>query len=405
MIINKRIFLDYFLITSFIIASGVPYLSDPKINILLFLLMSSIFYLRKKTLNMSFLLFFIFLFSITLLQALKFDFFPIVTIIGLFTMVFNAYMIVKILDNNFVAYYVNVLYYIAIISFFFFFSFLLLPAVGNFFLHSIVPIFKVFNLAHSGQETILIYNLSHVNIFRNSGPFWEPGAFAGYLLIAFMLNFVKDSNIKSKKNVVFLLAIGTTISTTTFLALFVFLFFVYFKRVKNVFFKITIAATLLIIAIFAYTSLDFLGKKIEGQLEKETSVKVLSGNSRDTGRFITIIRDMQDFKGHEWIGRGINNATRYSKQSKFFLIRSVGLTDVLVKFGIIFFIIIIYFLYKSIYAYVSTNSIEQTSLLISLAIIIPILILLISEMYFNYSMYWSLLLLRYVYIEKRTTII
>ena len=402
MIINKRVYLEYSILILFISASGIPYISDPKINILLFLMMSSIFYIRKMYLNKSFLLFSTILLLITLLQALKFDFLSVVTFIGLFTMVLNAYFIVKILDKNFIFYYINILYYMALISFVFFFPFLFLPSLGSFVVHSIVPLFSIFNIAHSGHETVLIYNLSHIDIFRNSGPFWEPGAFAGYLLIAFMLNSMKEVNILNKKNMVFLVAIVTTFSTTTFLALFTFLFFFYYKQIKNIVFKTAVVISLLGIAFFAYTSLDFLGKKIENQIEQETSKDVLVGkNTSNTGRFISIIRDMRDLDGHEWVGRGGNNATRFdASASGKIMLRSVGLTDVIVKYGILFFIIIVYFLYKSICAYIYIERIDKKSSLVCVTILISVLILTISETYFNYSMYWSLLFLRYAYVEK-----
>ena len=402
MIINKRVYLEYSILIFFISASGVPYISDPKINVLLFLMLSSIFYIRKMYWNKSFLLFTTILFLITLLQVLKFNFLSTVTILGLFTMVFNGYFIVKILDKNFISYYINILYYMALISFVFFFPILFLPSLGSFLVHSIVPLFSIFNIAHSVHETVLIYTLSHVELFRNSGPFWEPGAFAGYLLIAFMLNSMKEVNILNKKNKVFLIAIVTTFSTTTFLALFIFLFLFYYKQVKNVVFKIAVVVGLLSIAFVAYTSLDFLGKKIEKQIAQETSKDVLSGkNTTNTGRFITIIRDMRDLDGHEWVGRGGNETTRFDvSTSGKRMLRSVGLTDVIVKYGVLFFIIIVYFLYKSICAYIYIESIDKKSSLVCVAIFISVLILTISETYFNYSMYWSLLFLRYAYVEK-----
>ena len=364
--------------------------------------MSTIFYLRKMYLNKSFLLFSTILFSITLLQVLKFDFISIVTIIGLFTMVINAYFIVKILDKNFINYYINILYYMALISFVFFFPILFLPSLGSFLVHSIVPLFSIFNISHSVHESVLIYNLSHIYLFRNSGPFWEPGAFAGYLLIAFMLNSIKEVNILNKKNKVFLVAIVTTFSTTTFLALFIFLFLFYYKQVKNVAFKIVVVVSLVSIAFVAYTSLDFLGKKIEKQIEQETSKDVLTGiNTTNTGRFISIIRDMRDLDGHEWVGRGGHSTTRFDlSASGKRMLRSVGLTDVIVKYGIPFFIIIVYFLYKSICAYVYIVNDMKKSHLVCVSIVLSMLILTISETYFNYSLYWSLLFLSYAYYKK-----
>jgi len=394
MIINKTVFIDYLILILFLAASGTPYLSDPKINVLLFLSMSLIFFLRKKSLNRSFLLFFITLFSITLLQALKFDFISIITTIGLFTMIANAYMIVKILENNFIAYYINILYYMAIISFVFFFPFFLFPSLGNFFLHSIVPIFSIFNISHSVHETILVYNLSHVHIFRNSGPFWEPGAFAGYLVIAFMLNFIKDTSIKSKKNIVFLIAIGTTFSTTAFLSLFIFFFFAYFEKIKNILLKVGAITIIIAVGIYAYTTLDFLGKKIESQWQM-AQTKGIKG-SDDSQRFLNILRDIDSLKGHEFVGRGGNLQTRFDLGGDgSFIIPTVGLTDVIAKYGIPFFILILFFMYKSVCSYI--NGVKDKNQFYCFGMIAAILTTLISEVYFGYSMYWSLLFLQFAY--------
>lgn len=397
--INIPYFVDYSLLTLFVGTSGVPYISDPKMSVLLFIMLSLIFFQRKRHVNAHFILFVMILFVITLLQALQLDFISLMTTIGLFTIVLNAYFMVKVLQDKFVDYFVTIMYYIAVISLVFFVPFFFSHALGKFVMHSVAPIFDPFNIAHSPHVTILVYNLSHIDIFRNSGPFWEPGAFAGYLLIAFMFNFVTKTDILNRKNIVLLLAIFTTFSTTAFLALFVFLFFLYYKQVKNIALKLMVVITLLTIAFFAYTSLDFLGKKIETQIAQETSLEVLRGKvTGNTGRFISIVRDMKAFKGHEWIGRGGNNATRFDIPSGGkLIITSVGLTDVIVKYGIIFFIIIVYFLYRSICAYVSVVSLKQSYVLICIAIFIPVLMLLVSEVYFNYSLYWSLLFLKFVY--------
>ena len=94
MTINKRIFLDYFIMILFIALSGVPYLVSPILNILQFSLLFLIFILRKKRLNISFLLFFATLFTITLLQGLDFNFFPMVTNIGLYILALSALLYV-----------------------------------------------------------------------------------------------------------------------------------------------------------------------------------------------------------------------------------------------------------------------------------------------------------------------
>lgn len=397
MIINKKIFVDYFLMILLIALSGVPYLISPKLSILQFLILLSIFFIRKIRINMSFIFLFTFLFFITLLQGLKFSFFPIVTNVGLFILVLSAYLTVKIVERNFVKYYVNILYYISIISLLVYFPTLLFPSIGKFLIYNISPIFNIFNFANSERATIIIYNLSHIDIFRNSGPFWEPGAFAGYLLLAFMFNFLQNSQLSEKKNRVFLLAIITTLSTTTYLAMFIFFFFIYFKKIKNILFKVGIVVGIVVAVIYAYNTFDFLGKKIEAQLKvaREQGIQ----RSNDTQRFLSILRDMHSLRGYEFTGRGGNNQTRYDlSYGGKFIIPTVGLTDIIVRYGIPFFILMLYFLYYSVHIYM--EQINYQSRLYSLGFIVALLTTLLSEMYFNYSVFWSLLFLRYAYVKK-----
>lgn len=396
MTINIRRFVDYSLLVLFIAASGVPYISDPKINVLLFILLSATFFYRRRSFNAYFLLFLSILLMITLLQALKFDFISLVTTIGLFTLVLNAYFMVKVLEDKFIDYFITVMYYISIISLVFVITFFILPALGHFVYYSIVPLFSVFNLAGSVHKTVLVYNLSHIESFRNSGPFWEPGAYAGYLLIAFMFSFVKEQAHFTKQNIILLITLLTTFSTTGFFGLFLFLFFVYYKKFKNILIKAIVAVTLVSLGVFAYFTFDFLGKKIEDQIAKETSQKEFY-NVRNTGRFVTMIRDMKDLEGHEWVGRGGNFTTRFDNAGGKIILRSVGLTDVIVKYGIPFFILMLYFLGRSICRTLSAISMQKADRLICTGMFIAMIALLISEVYFNYSMYWSLLFLMFVY--------
>lgn len=393
--INKQKFVDYSLLTLFIGASGIPYISDPKMNVLLFVLLALTFFHRKRQLNAYFILFAVILFIITLLQTLKFDFISPMTTIGLFTMVSNAYLMIKVLGDRFIDYFVTVMYYIAMISLVFVILFFFSPALGHFVKYSITPMFGPLNIAHSPHMSILVYNLSHIDGFRNSGPFWEPGAFAGYLLIAFMLNFVKEQIQFTKKSIIILVALLTTFSTTGFFALFIFMFFAYYKKFKNILFKVIVTGTLIAGGVYAYFSLDFLGKKIHEQIVKETSQKEFF-NARNTGRFVTIIRDMKDLKGHEFIGRGGNFATRFDYSNGKVILRSVGLSDVIVRYGIPFFIVMLYFLNRSICAYLFFISVRENRSICT-GIFIAMVTLLISENYFNYSMYWSLLFLLFAY--------
>lgn len=396
MIINKREFIDYSMLTLFVANSGFSYFHGPIVSIPLFAFLLTFFILRKRTLNITFLFFIVVLFAITLLQALKFQFFPIVTGVGLLIMVTNAYLIVKNLEDKFIPYYINLLYYLAIISLVIYFSMLIIPPIKVLYSH-ITPIFHLFNFSGSGHKSILVYNFGTNPLgahFRNSGPFWEAGAFAGYLIIAYMFHFLKVQEITNKKNMVFLIAIVTTLSTTAFLALFIFFFFFYFKKIKNFLFKVSSVIIIIMIGIFAYNTLDFLGEKIESQWQMAQEKGIHKSNNSQ--RFLNILRDINSLKGHEFVGRGGNNKTRFDLDPEGgFVIPTVGLTDVMVKYGIPFFILILFFLYRSVCLYL--KQLNHQNLLYCLGIILAILTTLVSEVYFAFSMYWSLLFMQFVY--------
>jgi len=396
MILNKKKFIDYSLLTLFVANSGVAYLHSPIIKIPLFALLFAFFILRKNTLNISFLFFIVTLFIISLLQALKFQFFPLITVIGLFVMVINAYFIVKVLGDKFITYYINLLYTLAIISLVIYSSMLIIPPIKILYSY-LVPIFHIFNFGHSPHDGILIYDfgtsVEKVH-FRNSGPFWEPGAFAGYLIVAYIFHFLKVPEITNKKNMVLLIAIITTLSTTAFLALFIFFFFVYFKKIKNILLKISTVMIIIAVGIFAYNTLDFLGEKIEKQW-KMAEEKGIQG-SDNSQRFLNILRDIYSLKGHEFVGRGGSLKTRFDLgPGGIFVIPTVGLTDVIVRYGIPFFILILFFLYRSVCLYL--KQLNHKNVLYCMGMISAILTTLLSEVYFGYSMYWSLLFIQFVY--------
>lgn len=397
MIIHKRNLIDYSLIVLFIASSGFSYfMSSTIIKVLLFILLFAFFVLRKKVLNLSFLFFILLLFTITLLQALKFQFLPVVTVMGLLIMVISAYLIVKILEDKFILYYINILYYLAIVSLIIYFSMILVPPMKTLYAH-ITPIFHIFNFSHTPHETILIYNFGiHPERFhlRNSGPFWEPGAFSGYLIVAYIFNFIKVPEIKDQKNLVLLITIITTLSTTGFVALFVFFSFVYFKKIKNFLLKTGSIITIIAIGVFAYNTFDFLGEKINEQLEYAQKKGI--ENSSNSQRFLSILRDIHFLKKHELIGRGGHDLTRYDiRPGGDFVISTVGLTDIIVRYGIPMFFLILYFLYTSIGVYL--KNIKEKNQLYCSGILITILLTLFSEVYFTYPMYWGLVFLKFAY--------
>lgn len=393
--INKKNFVDYFVLVIFIGLSGIPSFHSKAITILEFSMLFFVFILRKRKFDKTFLIFFVFLVTITVLRALKFQFFSLVTSLGFFLMVSSAYLVVKLLEDKFMSYYTNVIYFFAMVSLSFFIPFTIFPSLATFFTQTITPLFSSL---HPPHDSFLIFNITYKEGYlKNSGPFWEPGAFAGYLIVAYIFNFFTSAEKITKKNIVLLVTIFTTLSTTAYLTLFVFYTFIYYKKIKNIALKVVGTTLIIASGIYAYNSLDFLGEKIEHQLKIAQTADIQQGD--ETQRFITILRDMQDLKGHEIVGRGANDLTRYDvSPGEKIILRTVGLTDVLVRLGSIAFVIIFYLLWKSICSYLEWN--HEKKLLYCAGIFVAIFLTLMSETYFNRPMYWSLLFLLFTYRKK-----
>jgi len=390
--IKKRVFIDYSLLLLTIAVSGIPYFTTSILYVPLFVILFIVFLLRNKKFNPRFLIFLLLLLFLTFLQSYVFDFYSFNTTIGVLLRVLNGYLIMQILDKKFLSYFINVIYYIAISSLFIYFSILVVPSVEN-ILFKLSAILDVLNISGSTHKTIIIYNLSKYDQLRNSGPFWEPGAFAGYLMLAYIFNAFIMYKKQKKIAILLIVSIATTLSTTAYIAMFLFSFFFFYKQIKNIFVKIIVFTMILISAYYAFFNFEFLGNKISHQLELAINVDPYTENT-NTQRFLNIMRDMEDLKDHEILGRGSNPYTRYSYDPEN-QIRTVGLTDILVRMGIPMFLLILLMMFYSLCAVIHYYGYK--SILYCIGTFVTILIMLMSEVYFNFPLYWSLLFLSLVY--------
>jgi hypothetical protein len=134
-----------------------------------------------------------------------------------------------------------------------------------------------------------------IHKYRNSGFFWEPGAFAGYLMLALVVagaerlgngEAVKvDSRMK-----ILIVGLLTTASTTGYVALIVFMFAFLFAKygIRNIGRGLAIGAVLLVAVYIGYKNLPFLSEKIDAQYEA-----VLEENQRyEITRFGNVIYDL-----------------------------------------------------------------------------------------------------------------
>ena len=368
--------------------SGNPLFSSKNIYLVSFLFSMILFFIRGKKFDKQFSLFTIVLFVVFIFQTYIFGNFPAVSIFGVFIRISIAYFIFKSLDTRFVSVYINTIYYISILSLFIFVLLNLLPPIHNLLLNVSI---KAETGNNGTRYSLVFYTLIRGTslFYRNSGPFWEPGAFGGYLILGLIFNYIKTSNFFNRKGIVLLIALLSTASTTAFIALFVFLYFLVLKFKINKIYKFIMLILVVFISFYLYTNVAFIGEKISSQIESAESSSIYTNTNSQ--RFLSALRDFQDIKGYYLWGRGPLLKNRYSIWSTSD-IRTNGLTDYWVRFGSLFLIfssVYLFSSFKRLCCYYNSG--------FAIAAITLILIVLQSETYFNFPLFLGLFFLGSVY--------
>lgn len=292
----------------------------------------------------------------------------------------------------------------------FFIPILLIPGFNDMLLNNFVWYANVEGNIQDRFNILGLYTIVPGHDFRSSGPFWEMGAFAGYLILALIISYLKKPELNNKTNIVLMLAILTTQSSTGYIAFLIFLAFIFNREVKDIALKGILTVSMLFIGYFAYTNLDFLGEKIEKQLaEAKALIHTENLEGASTDRFANMLKDWRDFQGHELIGRGFNKRTRfttmYAQEKDITDIRTVGSTDILVRLGLPLFLVMIFLMYQSFSKF--SKHYWSNGDYMGISIVFIVMLLLTSETYFEYPLFWIIMMLQYTITEdkKNTNIV
>lgn len=247
------------------------------------------------------------------------------------------YIVLKILTYDFMARYIKVMYYIALSSLIFFFSFYLLPELQTFFTNSIAPYFEIStkDRFYKYAPNFILYTINGTE--RNSGPFWEPGGFVVFLVIALIFHLFQKKNLFEKQGIVLIMALITTFSTAGYVALF-FILLAYAFTIKKKIYTYMLIPVMVIISINAYQELEFLQSKINSHLS------TIQGNyeGRVANRFTSILIDLDKIINNPILGNPIESDTEYTIYSH----RNNGLSSMAVSYGLVYFIIYFWLVYK-----------------------------------------------------------
>lgn len=360
--------IDYLVLYLFIAQTSMPFFIGDEFLIAGTLLSMLAFVLRRKSFDKLIFQYSFIFFLIFTLQSFFFSVLEVNIILGYFTRIFYAYFTIKSIGRNIGRYYVNIIFFFTIISFLFYFPSILIGNSFNEILESFSIYIEPFQLHNPGRTHIIIYTFgeqysefesSFTSVLeRNSGPFWEPGGFGVFLILAIMLELVQSNKLMTFKNKFFLLAAITTLSTGTFLVLFVLIIFylIIYRDLK----KLILLSLVFVAALFVYANTFFLSEKVNNQLAiKQTAALKYAPRTR----FVSAQLDLIDFADRPLLGRGRFAQTRFDyKEDPSELIlnhRNNGTTNLLVEFGLIGFMTFFIFMYRSFRKFCTENGFNK----------------------------------------------
>ena len=333
-----------------VMSAGVSFLGATIFRLMLLFLVLLVILHREKPVNLYNykynLLFYIiwaiavfFYFDIDLISSGQ-----LLTYSSFFALIIASYYATVALDDFFKT-YVKVIYHLSVISFFFY-------AIQLTHLDLLVSILRSFdglNLLFKqevSRPSIIIFTYATEGgvSLRNYGFATEPGEFSVFLILALMLH-VTLNNFKIDKIIkVLILALLTTFSTSGYLGLVIFIAYVLLNKrfVYNKFWF----AILALPAILLILNQNFVIDKITERSARDVVLYERAYEERITpGRIGSLLLDVQDFNMNPLVGYGVHNSTRYANYGGIEQQRSNGISDYLVRFGIVGFLIMVYNFY------------------------------------------------------------
>lgn len=171
------------------------------------------------------------------------------------------------------------------------------PQIKYYLIDVLTPHFTSLGAENAIQEgagkNFIVYNFQQLSeytlIFRNCGPFWEPGMFAVFLNIALFVNLFLLKG-KSIVTIILVIALLTTVSTGGYIGGLFILICSSILNKKNILFSIASIVLFVVFLIFFFNT-DFMGDKLVSQLTDTTL-------GDDTSRFGALLTHLKIFADH-----------------------------------------------------------------------------------------------------------
>lgn len=254
-----------------------------------------------------------------------------------------AFVIVNINKSKFIFNFFKVVQYLSVICLFGYLFQLLIPNI-------LINVGNILNIGlFEGDKkiaTFFVFNFSNLHSLRNSGCMWEPGAYGALLIIGLLFSYNPPSSIyfNNRMRIPLVISILTTFSTTTYLALFLLFFYIFFTNTINVYKKIFNLIIFLPFILFLFIETEFLSTKISSQYNNIQSELFFSEHhdKNRVSRFTSMVMDYPVFIKRPFLGYGLDlktiNANILYRQYDENIARTYGGFTMLLYFGIIGFL-------------------------------------------------------------------
>ena len=309
-------FFDYLLIFLLIVITTNPFwLGDRLIKLCLFLIIfySSYRVQRYIVLDKKILVIFIIYTLLAVIQGLIWDF-SLFTLFSSFVISYlSVYYLYKIYGIYFFTILERVLWFYTFVCLIIFIGHETIPAIGDYLSFGINYLAGFSSDVDYHQRSLLFYTYrpamsTSFGFIRNCGFAHEPGGFAVFLVLAITINFLKNIPIFSKRNIIYLIALFTTVSTAGYLA-FIVLTLLSIKQKRSRTFGLIILPIVLYLAIYFYSTLPFLQEKINIQYDDQMG---RSMNRQTTGRFYGAVKSIYVITKYPLYGRGLLSMSKPS---------------------------------------------------------------------------------------------
>lgn len=221
---------------------------------------------------------------------------------------------------------------------------------------------------------------------RNSGVFWEPGAFAGYLLLAALFVVCEPGKMAWSRFAILAGTILTTESTMGYAGLAVVAVMLIYRMRKEFdrFLRAIVFPTLLIAlvagAIGAYNELPFLREKIEHQLSE---VSIERGRY-EANRFGNLLYDIRYIVERPVFGWSPWLATRGEEASELAMSQGNGMSGFALRYGATG--VVVYFV-TMLFAYWSYSK----NFVLAGAACLVVALALMGEQFLNFPIFLTLM--------------